>query len=53
MLNHIVVETLDNEYNFFNVKEFHFDKDVNSYVILSQNDDLHCFARENVKRIIL
>jgi hypothetical protein len=53
MLKHISIETYEDLYDFYNVKDFHYDKETKSYVLLSQNNELHSFARENIKEIIL
>lgn len=50
---HISIRTLDNEWNFFNVQDFRFDKESNSYLLLSQNNELHTFSRESVRDVIL
>jgi len=52
-MKHILIETNENTYNFFNVKDFHYDKDSASYVLLSQNNELHTFARKNVRSVII
>jgi len=53
MIKHVMVETNEDTLEFFNVNDFRYDSETNSYVLLSQNNELHSFARENVKQIVL
>jgi hypothetical protein len=53
MLKHILVRTKKADYDFWNAQSFTFDKETHNYMILSQNNDLHCFPRENVISIVI
>jgi len=53
MINHVMIETNEDTYDFYNVQDFRFDKESNSYLLLSQNNDFHTFARENIKQIVI
>lgn len=48
----VVVETLEDTHTFFNVKNLTYNRETNSWELLSQNDDLHIFPRECVNQII-
>ena len=53
MYKHILIEVKDNVLDFFNVKEFEYDQNLNVYRLLSQNDEWHFFEKGPSTRVII
>lgn len=54
MYKHILVQLKDNnEFEFFNVKEFDYNSESDTYILLSQNDEFHIFPKDSIKRLVL
>jgi len=51
MYKHILIETVNNTLDFFNVKQFDYDEDLKVYKLLSQNNEWHFF--HNPVRVII
>jgi len=53
MYNHIAIDTIDDSLDFFNVKSFDFDEELQMYKLLSQNNQWNFFPKKDIKRIIM
>jgi len=53
MYNHIAIDTIDDSLDFFNVKSFDFNEELQMYELLSQNNEYHFFQKKDVNRIIM